>query len=80
MQAFAAGKGLTGKSFTLMKRADVNGGGASPVWSMLKGACDTCDGDVRWNFAAKFYVDKEGNVVERSGDNDAALIEKLVSA
>ena len=34
----------------------------------------------RWNFAAKFYVDKEGNVVERSGDNDAALIEKLVSA
>jgi len=46
VQAFAAGKGLTGKSFTLMKRADVNGGGASPVWSMLKGACDTCDGDV----------------------------------
>lgn len=80
VQEFANGKGLDGTSFTLMARSDVNGAKASPVWSFLKGACDSCGGDVRWNFAAKFYVDKQGSVVKRSGDNDEALIAELIAA
>lgn len=40
-------------------------------------------GDVKWNFAAKFIIDKEGNVVERNGDSPAASeakIKKLLAA
>lgn len=34
-------------------------------WKTLKGACANCDGDVDWNFRAKFLVDKNGAVVTR---------------
>jgi len=76
---FAEGKGA---KFQMMSTVDVNGAKASPVWSYLKGACDTCGGDVKWNFSAKFLVDKAGNVVERNGDNPAkseAKIQDLLS-
>jgi len=66
IKKFAADFGDCG---LMMDKIDVNGASTDPVWQYLKGACDTCDGDVRWNFAAKFIVDKEGNVVERNGEN-----------
>lgn len=52
---FVAGYGA---EFLMMDKVDVNGADASPVWSYLKGACDTCGDDVGWNFGAKFVVDK----------------------
>eukprot|EP01024_Parvocaulis_polyphysoides_P028774 TRINITY_DN25980_c0_g1_i1.p1 TRINITY_DN25980_c0_g1~~TRINITY_DN25980_c0_g1_i1.p1 ORF type:complete len:194 (-),score=15.07 TRINITY_DN25980_c0_g1_i1:165-746(-) len=55
--------------FKMMDKIDVNGPNTSPVWKYIKGACETCAGDVRWNFAAKFLVDKNGNVVERNSNN-----------
>lgn len=68
-----------GAKFTIMDKVDCNGPQASPVWDFLKGACDNCSGDVRWNFAAKFLVDKAGNVVERNGDNPMKSEEKIQS-
>jgi glutathione peroxidase-family protein len=75
---FVAGYGA---EFLMMDKVDVNGADASPVWSYLKGACDTCGDDVGWNFGAKFVVDKEGTVVERNGGNPSAseaLIQSLL--
>lgn len=52
----------------MMDKVEVNGPGTSPVWSFLKGSgCSGCGDDVTWNFGAKFIIDKNGNVVERSG-------------
>ena len=61
----------------MMDKIDVNGANTHPVWAFLKAAHP---GDVSWNFAAKFIIDKEGNVVERnsSGAGDSRpLIESL---
>lgn len=68
IKAFA---GKFGAGFLMMDKIDVNGDQTSPVFQFLKGACASCAGDVKWNFAAKFIVDKSGNVVERNGDNPA---------
>lgn len=40
----------------MMDKIDVNGAKTSPVWQFLKGKFP---GDVSWNFAAKFIIDKE---------------------
>eukprot|EP00878_Enallax_costatus_P003376 GHUV01003585.1.p1 GENE.GHUV01003585.1~~GHUV01003585.1.p1 ORF type:complete len:193 (+),score=40.64 GHUV01003585.1:133-711(+) len=72
-----------GANFTFMEKVDVNGPTTHPVWKYLKSACSTCDGDVPWNFKAKFIIDKEGNVVERNGDNPLASegkIQQLLAA
>lgn len=66
-----------GVKFTLMEKVDVNGPRTHPVWQYLKSACDSCAGDVTWNFKAKFLVDKQGNVVERNGDNPLAAEAKI---
>ena len=61
----------------MMAKVKTNGGGASPVWKFLKEQSgDTAD--VRWNFACKFIIDKQGNVVERNGDGAAAQEPKIV--
>eukprot|EP01025_Chloroclados_australasicus_P060672 TRINITY_DN7801_c2_g1_i4.p2 TRINITY_DN7801_c2_g1~~TRINITY_DN7801_c2_g1_i4.p2 ORF type:complete len:189 (+),score=20.66 TRINITY_DN7801_c2_g1_i4:1008-1574(+) len=68
--------------FRVMDKIDVNGQNTSPVWKYLKSACDTCAGDVRWNFAAKFLVDKNGNVIERNSKSplgSEAKIDELLS-
>lgn len=72
-----------GVSFKMMEKVDVNGPKTHPVWAYLKSACDTCGGDVTWNFKAKFIVDKNGNVVQRNGNPPAAsetLIQQLLAA
>ena len=67
----------------VMDKVNVNGANTSPVWQYLKAAgCAGCDAEVRWNFAAKFLIDKEGKVVERSGGNPNQLegqIKKLLA-
>ena len=55
---------LQGVGVNMMDKIDVNGKNTHPVWAFLKAAQP---GDVSWNFAAKFIIDKEGNVVERNG-------------
>lgn len=65
IKAFAASKQFPG---VLMDKVDVNGPNSSPVFSWLKMASGD-KADCRWNFACKFLVDKEGQVVGRySGD------------
>ena len=78
IKAFA---GKYGAKFLMMDKIDVNGANASPVWAYLKQACENCGGDVRWNFAAKFVVDKSGTVVERNAgkpDDSDPLIRSLL--
>jgi len=72
-------KFVEGYKFTgmMMDKIDVNGSSTHPVWAYLKEA--TGSGDVKWNFAAKFVIDKEGNVVERNGDGAAKSIPKIES-
>ena len=60
-----------------MEKVDVNGPSTSPVWTYLKGACESCGGDVGWNFAAKFIVDKQGNVLKRT--KAEAEVEGIIS-
>ena len=71
MRQFAAGKGAT---FQLMEKIDVNGVKTSPVWQYLK---KEKPGDVKWNFDAKFLIDKQGNVVERFSDGPASREAKI---
>ena len=67
-----------GEGVHMMDKIDVNGANTHPVWAFLKAAQP---GDVSWNFAAKFIIDKEGNVVERNGSgagDSRPLIESLL--
>ncbi|MGB5724749.1 MAG: glutathione peroxidase [Parasphingorhabdus sp.] len=54
-------------SFPLMKKIDVNGDDADPLWKYLKSEKSGLLGSrIKWNFT-KFLVDREGNVVARYG-------------
>ena len=65
--AFAKDKGA---EFRMMEKVNVNGPQTHPVWKLLK---DTAGGgDVKWNFGAKFIIDKEGKIVQRNGDSPKA--------
>ena len=81
IKKFAADKGFAqgDPGVNMMAKVDVNGADASPVWNFLKE--QTNSGDVSWNFAAKFIVNKDGDVVERNGNgagDSRALIESLL--
>jgi len=65
---------FSGVGVNMMSKIDVNGGKTHAVWQFLK---EQHPGDVRWNFAAKFLVDSEGNVVERNGDSAGASKAKI---
>jgi len=62
----------------MMDKVDVNGPNTSPVWKFLKEQSGKAD-DVTWNFAAKFIVDKDGNVVERNSNGAGASKAKIES-
>jgi glutathione peroxidase len=71
-------------TFPVLKKIDVNGTGASPLYDWMKGAAPGLMGSksVKWNFT-KFLVDREGNVVRRYAPTDAPKtiekdIEKLL--
>lgn len=75
-----------GVSFPVLKKIDVNGDNADPVYKYLKSKKAGLLGfrGIKWNFE-KFLVDKNGNVYERyaSITNPASLekeIEKLLNA
>lgn len=73
-----------GVSFPVLKKVDVNGDGADPVYKFLKSKKSGLLGlrGIKWNFE-KFLIDKEGNVVNRWGSitNPTSLgpeVEKLL--
>ncbi|KAK9455359.1 thioredoxin-like protein [Dipodascopsis uninucleata] len=55
-----------GVTFPVLKKIDVNGDGADPVYKFLKSKKAGLIGfrGIKWNFE-KFLIDKSGNVVER---------------
>ena len=57
-----------GVKFTMMDKVDVNGPNASMVFKYLKSQADI--GNIGWNFATYFVVDKVGGVTTHSGLND----------
>jgi glutathione peroxidase-family protein len=67
---------FSGEGVYLMDKIDVNGPNTHPVWEFLKAKYP---GDVSWNFAAKFLVDKNGEVVERNGLGAGESKAKLVA-
>ena len=65
-------------SFPVLKKVDVNGGGASPLYDWMKAEAPGLMGSksVKWNFT-KFLVGRDGKVVRRYAPTDApASIEK----
>ncbi len=73
-----------GVTFPLMKKVEVNGPGASPLFDWMKQEAPGLMGSkaIKWNFT-KFLIDREGNVVKRFAPADrpeaiAKHIEKLL--
>ena len=73
-----------GVTFPLMKKVDVNGPDASPLFDWMKKEAPGLMGSkaIKWNFT-KFLIDREGNVVKRYAPADrpesiAKDIEKLL--
>ncbi|HAD18624.1 MAG TPA: glutathione peroxidase [Erythrobacter sp.] len=73
-----------GLTFPLMKKVDVNGDDASPLFDWMKAEKPGLMGSkaIKWNFT-KFLIDREGNVVKRYAPTDAPKsiskdIEKLL--
>jgi glutathione peroxidase len=73
-----------GVNFPLMKKSDVNGDNANPVYKWLKNEKAGLLGltRIKWNFE-KFLVDQNGNVVNRWASTTApeaidAAVEKLL--
>ena len=71
-------------TFPLMKKVDVNGEGASPLFDWMKKEAPGLMGSkaIKWNFT-KFLIDRQGNVVRRYAPTDrpqaiAKDIEKLL--
>ena len=81
--AFVESKGLptSGGACTLMSKVNVNGAAADEVWKFLKTAYP---GEVRWNFAGIFVVDKTGAPIGRFTSQQledvGAAIEKALAA
>ena len=65
-----------GEGVHMMDKIDVNGSNTHPVWEFMK---SKHPGDVSWNFAAKFLVDKNGEVVERNGSSAGESKAKLMA-
>jgi glutathione peroxidase len=73
---FCATKGVRGAN--VFTKADVNGPNTRPTYRYLK--AKGVLGDVAWNFAGKFLVDKEGNVLPvKSEKNLEAEIQNLAT-
>ena len=76
--AFVAAQGLPttpGSGVTLMAKTKVNGEKADPVWKALKA---NFPGDITWNFAGIFLVDKTGTPVGRWNAKGLAAIDESI--
>jgi len=60
--------------FPVFSKIDVNGEHTHPVFKFLKTAFP---GDVNWNFAAKFIVDKDGIPIKRFGSVESDSWESI---
>lgn len=69
-----------GVKFPMMEKIEVNGGGIHPVYKFLKEGSN--GGDIVWNFATKFLIDKEGKTLRRFDGMKApeSLEEDIVAA
>ena len=68
-------------TFPVLKKVEVNGDGASPLYDWMKKEAPGLMGSksVKWNFT-KFLIDRDGKVVRRYGPTDApASIEKDIA-
>jgi len=62
--------------FPIFSKINVNGPKTHPVYKFLKGAFP---GDVTWNFAAKFLIDRHGRPIRRFGKSEKFEdIEKVI--
>ena len=70
-----------GVTFQMMKKIDVNGENASPIYTFLKEKTKNILGDdIKWNFT-KFLIDREGNVVARFEPTaDITRIDNMIQA
>lgn len=68
-----------GVSFPLMKKIDVNGDGASPLYKYLKSRAGGLFGSrIKWNFT-KFLISRDGHTVKRfSSLKTPEAIEKYI--
>ena len=69
-------------TFPVMKKVEVNGAGASPLYDWMKTEAPGLMGSksVKWNFT-KFLIGRDGKVVRRYAPTDApASIEKDIEA
>lgn len=71
-------------TFPVLKKVEVNGAGASPLYDWMKREAPGLMGSksVKWNFT-KFLIDRDGKVVRRYAPTDAPVsieedIEKLL--
>lgn len=69
---FCALKGVP--NATVLTKADVNGPQTRPTYKFLKEK--KIFGDIAWNFAGKFIIDKDGNPLPVKSDGE---VEKLVT-
>ncbi|MDN3645249.1 glutathione peroxidase [Pontixanthobacter aestiaquae] len=60
-----------GLTFPLMKKVEVNGDGASPLFDWMKGEAPGLMGSktIKWNFT-KFLINRDGEVVKRYAPQD----------
>ena len=68
-------------TFPVLKKVEVNGDGASPLYDWMKAEAPGLMGSksVKWNFT-KFLIGRDGKVVRRYGPTDApAAIEKDIA-
>jgi len=65
---FCVLKGVEGPNVNVFTKGDVNGANTRPTYKFLKDKGVL--GNVKWNFAGKFIVDKEGNVLPLNSDQD----------
>jgi len=70
--SFCALKGVP--NATVLTKADVNGPNTRATYKFLKEK--KIFGDIAWNFAGKFVIDKDGNPIAIKSDSE---VEKLVA-
>ena len=69
-------------TFPVLKKIEVNGDGASPLYDWMKAEAPGLMGSksVKWNFT-KFLIARDGKVVRRYGPTDSpASVEKDIEA
>ena len=59
-----------------MAKTTVNGPKTEPVWAFCK---EAVPGDVKWNFAAFFVLDQQGQVLGRFGSRELDKADRVLA-